>query len=191
MSDLDSAPLDALSHSSHANYLTDRDKLQILKLLEEGVKTQQQIADQFVTTQQNVSALALDHLVRPKDVLRLAGPRASRNWVKASDEGAKRGLHAASKDLLLHIGAIEPLREESKATIVVQLGVVLSPLLVEQQGVTATPLDGTVIAIASTTPLSKQTLTDSIGQQQTQEDKVCVFGKRRKASKSRAVPKPA
>ena len=106
----------------HANYLSEYDKSLMLKLLEENKLTYTAIAERFNTTLSNVSHFAADHAVRPKDILKLAGPRAARNWVGASDAGVEKGLHAASKDLLLHIGAIEPLAESTKGQVVVTIG---------------------------------------------------------------------
>jgi len=77
-----------------------------------------------------------------KLVLRGSAERVARKWVSAVDAAAEKGDHRPAKDLLLHTGVIQPLRDQPAIAVQVVVGTVGNPAGPDPFEVDVTPVRG-------------------------------------------------
>ena len=114
------------SLTPQAAKLSLEDKALLHKLLADGKLTQYEIADRLSITQTSVSYWASKWFVRPKDILAMKANEAAIHWVDSMSIASSKGDHRPAKELLLHTGHIEPLRDHDAKQVIVQIGVALS-----------------------------------------------------------------
>ena len=135
--DVIDAPVTSGRAASLANLpspITPEQCLQVFEALEDGATLREAASAAGMS---HVSAWRIvkkyeGHSESAKKYLMTKALQASEAWVRSTDVAADKGNHLPAKDLLLHIGAIEPLQDASaaKVNIAILIGTPEQPIRV-------------------------------------------------------------
>jgi hypothetical protein len=120
--------------------------------LEEGKLTQTAIAELVGVTRQTIHYYADKFKLSPKWILRSQGVNLTQSWLRAVPQAEARGDIRPMERALLYGGHLEPLLANAPPSVVVQLGVVLNPVPIDNKGVIEAEASGMILAPAITVP---------------------------------------